>query len=62
MRDFAAGADGDNESAQQVPMEMALHAKMCAALRNPKCLTLNTNSMMQADSSATLTETVADSI
>ena len=31
------------------------------ALRNPKSLTLNTNSMMRADSSKNLTETVASS-
>ena len=55
--DFGAGADDDDESAQQVRIEMALHATC-----NPKSQTLNPNSMMQADSSATLTETVAASI
>ena len=54
--DFAAGADSDDESAQQVCMEMARHAT-----RNPKSQTLNPNSMMQADSSATLSEPVVAS-
>ena len=54
--DFAAGADSDDESAQQVCMEMARHANC-----NPKTLTLNPNSMMQADSSATLSEPVVAS-
>ena len=49
--DFAAGADSDDESAQQVCMEMARHENC-----NPKTLTLNPNSMMQANSSATLNE------
>ena len=31
MQNFAARADGDDESAQQVRMEMARHAKMRAA-------------------------------
>ena len=30
MRDFAAGADGDDYSAQQVPIEMTVHAELCA--------------------------------
>ena len=55
--DFAACADSDDESAQQVWMEMSRQAT-----RNPKSLTLNRNSMMQADSSATLTEPVVASI
>ena len=55
--DFAAGADDDDDSTQQVRMEMACHA-----LCNPKSPTLNPNSMMQADSSATLTEPVVASI
>ena len=55
--DFAAGADSDDESAQQVWMEMARHANC-----NPKSRTLNPSSMMQADSSATSTEPVAASI
>ena len=54
--DFAAGADDDDDSTQQVRMEMACHA-----LCNPKSPTLNPNSMMQADSSATMTEKVAAS-
>ena len=54
--DFAAGADDDDDSTQQVRMEMACHA-----LCNPKSPTLNPNSMMPADSSATMTEPVAAS-
>ena len=55
--DFAAGADSDDESAQQVWMEMARHANC-----NPKSRTLNPSSMMQADSSATLSKPVVASI
>ena len=55
--DFAAGADSDDKSAQQVWMEMARHANC-----NPKSRTLNPSSMMQADSSATLSEPVVASI
>ena len=54
--DFAAGADSDDESAQQVWMEMARHANC-----NPKSRTLNPSSMMQADSSATLSKPVVSS-
>ena len=54
--DFVAGADSDDESAQQAWMEMARHANC-----NPKSLTQNPNSMMQADSSTTLNEPVVSS-